>query len=124
VTRSASAAEPCTESDEKAAGDDCDEARGHLRLRHRIADERSSKRSRDEAGNERRAPGAVARLRVDEAVENAADAGDAAGEQHQQDGRKPDQRAADCSGDRSKIGHDITSWSDIVEHRLMTPREL
>jgi hypothetical protein len=50
-------------------------------------------------------------LLVYEAVKNPADAGDAASEQHEQYSRKPDQRAADCRGDRSEIGHDITSQS-------------
>ena len=59
----------------------------------------------DQAGDEGRAPSAVARLLVDEAVKNSADAGDAASEQHEEYSRKPDQRTADCRGDRSEIGH-------------------
>ena len=43
------------------------------------------------------------------AAEYAADAGDPAGQQHQQCDRKADQRTADRRGNRSKIGHDSTS---------------
>jgi hypothetical protein len=48
-------------------------------------------------------------MRIDEAVKNSANAGDAAGEQHEEDGRQPGQTAADCRRDRSKIVHDILS---------------
>jgi len=47
-------------------------------------------------------------VRVDEASENSADPGNASSGQSEQNSRKPDQRAADCCGDRSEIVHDIT----------------
>ena len=59
--------------------------------------------------NKSTAPGFVVYSEAEAASEYATDAGDPAGQQHQQCGRKADQRTADRRGDRSKIGHDITS---------------
>src|SRR5262249_36692620 len=93
--------------DQEAANDDSDKAAWKPWHWHGVADKHSGNRRSDQAGDEGRAPSAVARLLVDEAVKNSADAGDAASEQHEQYSRKPDQRATDCRGDRSEIGHDI-----------------
>ena len=53
------------------------------------------------------APSAIVGARIEQAAGDAADAGNAAGEQHQQHRGKPDQRAADGRRDRSEIGHDV-----------------
>src|SRR6516162_1068032 len=108
MARRAAAAKPSAESDQKPASDDCDVTSGHLRRRHRIPNERRSDRRGDKAGNKGGPPGAIARVRVDEASENSADPGNASSGQSEQNSRKPDQRAADCCGDRSEIAHDIT----------------
>ena len=49
----------------------------------------------DEPGDEGEAPAPSPPCRLQAAAEDAADAGDASGQQHQQRGGKPDQRAAD-----------------------------
>jgi hypothetical protein len=103
----AAIAHPRAEADQEAGDGDGDHAGRHLRHRHRVADEHGRERRRDQAGDESRAPDAVGADRIDQTPGNAGDAGDAAVEQHQEDGGKPDQRAADGGGDRSEIGHDV-----------------
>ena len=95
----------------EAADDDCGVGAGAWHLRHwdGVANKHSGKGRCDKSGDEGCAPGPVARLRIDEAVKNSANAGDAAGEQHEEDGRQPDQPTADCRRDRSEIVHDILS---------------
>src|SRR6516225_8036257 len=105
MARRAAAAKPSAESDQKPASDDCDVTSGHLRRRHRIPNERRSDGRGDKAGNKGGPPGAIARVRVDEASENSADPGNASSGQSEQNSRKPDQRATDCCGDRSEIAH-------------------
>ncbi len=58
-----------------------------------------------EADQEREPPTFVA-ASGEAFAHNAADAGNASGQQHQQHRRKPDQRAADGGRDRREIGHD------------------
>ena len=81
MTRGAAAAEAGPEPDQETANDDSDKAAWKLWHWHGVADKHSGSRRSDQAGDEGRAPSAVARLLVDEAVKNPADAGDAASEQ-------------------------------------------
>ena len=67
----------------------------HVRHRHRIAGEPARQRRRDQPGDERDPPGPVAALERQQPGKNATDAGDPAGQHHQQDRRRADQGAAD-----------------------------
>ena len=60
----------------------------------------------NEPGDESDAPAFVLAPQIQQAAEDAADPGDPAGRQHQQDGGKPDQGAADRGRYGSEIGHD------------------
>src|SRR6267143_6191188 len=71
----------------------------------------------DPAGHQRRQnepcdegdpPAFVVVAEIEEAAEYAADAGDPAGQQHQQDGGQADQAATDRRRERSEICHDAT----------------
>src|SRR5262249_53126595 len=90
----ATAAEPRAEPDQEPGGYDHRPVRRHLRLAERIAEEASGERRSDQAGDEGGAPAPVGGGGIDEAAEDAADAGDAAGRQHQHQSGEPDQRAA------------------------------
>ena len=60
-----------------------------------MTDQPASQRCQDEPGDKGDAPALVGAAGIEQAAEDAADAGDPAGQQHQQDGGKADQRAAD-----------------------------
>src|SRR6266481_8376078 len=71
----------------------------------------------DPAGHQRRenepcdegdAPAFVVVAEIEKAAEYAADAGDPAGQQHQQDGGQADQAATDRRRERGKILHEAT----------------
>src|SRR5580700_1983486 len=105
VAGGAAVAEPGAEADQEAGDRDRDHAARHLRHRHRVAEQRRANGRRDQAGDEGQPPEPIVGARIEQPAGNAADAGNAAGEQHQQHGGKPDQRAADGRREGSEIGH-------------------
>src|SRR5262245_26938047 len=98
MTGGAAAAKARAEADQQARDDDHGPACRHLRLDERVADEGSGQRSQDQADDEGNAPVAIGDVPADHPAEDAADSGNAAGREHQERGRKADQRTADGGG--------------------------
>jgi hypothetical protein len=101
VTGGAAAAEPGAEPDQQACGHNGKKSRHHGRPQ-RISASAQRQRRGDQPGEKRDPPSAIA---AGELAEDAGDPGDPAGQQHQQDGRKTDERAADCRGNGIEGSH-------------------
>src|SRR5262245_38551860 len=98
VTRRATATERRADAHKQARGDEHDGSDGRSADAVVAGQDRQQRRREHQAEDEGDPPGAVvSRLRRQEAADDAADAGDAAGERHQQNGGDSDQATADES---------------------------
>src|SRR5439155_10619594 len=95
VTRGTTATEPRAETDQQTGRDDDSPACRHLRRWHGIPDPAGGERCQNESCNKSATPRFVAYSEAEAASKYAADAGDSAGQKHQQCRRNADQRTAD-----------------------------
>src|SRR5262245_19426723 len=106
----AATAETRPEADEQSGAGGDGPARRHLWHRQRETDELAEEWRQEEACNEGCTPTLFFGM-TDEPVENAADAGDAPGGEHEKRNCKPDQGAADCRREWREIVHSVRDAS-------------
>ena len=101
----AAAAKARTEPDQRAAGEQLPGQRVDARGQRLARGPAKGRAGCDQAHDESDAPQPLAGTVAIAAVEDAADAGDAAVEAHQQDGGQADQGAAHQGGHGREVGH-------------------
>src|SRR5229473_3562058 len=108
VAGDAAAPQPGAEADQQAGRDDDGPACRHFGWWHPITRPACNQRRQNEPRDKGDAPILVVASKIQQAAEYAADAGDAAGQEHQQDRGQADQAATDRGGQRCEICHDVT----------------